>query len=118
MVFMTIFNIYGRILNCLGLKQYQFNTEYAEEKVIEGKYVIDLFKQRHMTGHFAPKKEQQRNDDENSGGRASTETTPNNHDDKVHTFAIEDDIFEERLLSPMDADSKARPSFEEVTGIN
>ena len=48
MVFMTIFNIYGRILNCLGLKQYQFNAEYAEEKVIEGKYVIDLYKQRHI----------------------------------------------------------------------
>ena len=84
--------------------------------MIEGKYVIDLFKQRHLNGQFAPKKE--RNDDENSGGRASTETTPNNQDDKMHTFAIEDDNFDDRLLSPMDADSKSRPSFEEVSGIN
>ena len=44
MVFTTLFGIYGRILNCLGLKQYQFDVDYAEEKVVEGKFAIDLYK--------------------------------------------------------------------------
>lgn len=46
MVFSTVFGAYGRILNCLGLKQYQFDVDYAEEKVIEGKYTIDLYKEQ------------------------------------------------------------------------
>ena len=29
MVILTSLNIYGRILNFIGLKQYSFNTEYA-----------------------------------------------------------------------------------------
>jgi hypothetical protein len=30
----------GRLLNCIGLKQYAFDTDYAEEKVDDGKYII------------------------------------------------------------------------------
>lgn len=64
--------------------------------------MIDLYKQRHINGDLAPKKET--SDDENSGGRVSTNATPNNEDFKAHTFAIEDDgVFDEHLLSPMDA---------------
>lgn len=35
-IFLTGFDCFGRILNCVGLKQYAFDEEYREEKVIEG----------------------------------------------------------------------------------
>lgn len=37
----TIFNIYSRILNCIGLKQYSFDNEYTTEKLDDGKYLIE-----------------------------------------------------------------------------
>lgn len=40
-IFLTFFDCIGRLLNCAGLKQFAFNEEYAEEKVIEGKAVIE-----------------------------------------------------------------------------
>mmetsp|Transcript_23177 Transcript_23177/g.22652 ORF Transcript_23177/g.22652 Transcript_23177/m.22652 type:complete len:185 (+) Transcript_23177:1274-1828(+) len=44
MVLLTVFNIYGRLLNFFGLKQYQFDTDYTEEKLDEGKLLIDQHK--------------------------------------------------------------------------
>lgn len=41
MAFMTLFNIYGKILNCIGLKQLQFGTEHTQDKIEEGKYIIE-----------------------------------------------------------------------------
>lgn len=41
MVLLTIFKIYERVLNCFGLKQYAFDEVYAEEKVVEGQFVIN-----------------------------------------------------------------------------
>ena len=79
--------------------------------------MIDLYKAANLN-QLKPKHE---SDDELSGGRVSTETTPNHLDkDKMQTFPIDDNNFEERLLvSPNEhSDSKTRPSFEEVTGIN
>lgn len=81
--------------------------------------MIDLFKKRNLNTQLTSKKETNE-DDEQLSGRASTETTPNHLDqDKAQTFPIEDDLFEERLLSPMEAgQANNRPSFEDVTGIN
>ena len=31
----------GRILNCLGLKQYKFDSEHTEERISHGKELID-----------------------------------------------------------------------------
>jgi|LauGreDrversion4_2_1035121.scaffolds.fasta_scaffold137510_2 hypothetical protein len=68
MVFMTVFDIYGRILNRFGLKQYQFDVDYAEEKVIEGKYAIDLYKEQVMNIAPTDFKFKVENDDEVSVG--------------------------------------------------
>lgn len=43
MIFMTALDCLGRILNCIGFSQFAFNEEYKEEKVIEGKAVIERF---------------------------------------------------------------------------
>ena len=40
-ILMTAFDCFGRLLNCAGLKQFAFNEEYAENKVIEGQAVIE-----------------------------------------------------------------------------
>eukprot|EP00347_Sterkiella_histriomuscorum_P011527 403372114 len=44
MVILTAFNIYGRILNCIGLKQYAFDPDQAEERVEEGKFIIEKYR--------------------------------------------------------------------------
>ncbi len=44
MVVMTIFNVYGRVLGCLGLKQYQFDQDCQEELEEDGRYIIEQFK--------------------------------------------------------------------------
>jgi hypothetical protein len=31
-------------LNCIGLKQYAFDSEYAEEKVEDGKFIIEKYR--------------------------------------------------------------------------
>ena len=33
--------IIGRILNCIGLKQYKFDMEHTEERISHGKELID-----------------------------------------------------------------------------
>jgi len=43
MVLLTACNCFTRMLNCVGLKQFTFDEEYAEEKVTEGKAVIERF---------------------------------------------------------------------------
>lgn len=111
MVFLTAFGVYGRILNCLGLKQYQFDVDYAEEKVIEGKYTIDLYKEQvlKLTPYDLNKEQQNINVViEEVSSHHSTETTPN----ALETKEIVLDDLEEKLLSPQNK------SFEEVTGIN
>ena len=40
-ILLTAFDCFGRILNCVGLRQFAFDEEYAEEKVIEGNTVIE-----------------------------------------------------------------------------
>lgn len=42
-IFLTVFDVIGRVLNCVGLKQYSFDEDYAEERVIEGKQVIERY---------------------------------------------------------------------------
>lgn len=42
-ILMTAFDCFGRVLNCIGLKQYSFSEEYKEEKLIEGKAVIQRY---------------------------------------------------------------------------
>lgn len=45
MLFILFINIIlGRVLNCLGLKQYNFDVDYAEEKVEEGKFLIERYR--------------------------------------------------------------------------
>lgn len=44
MVLMTLFNVYGKVLGCLGLKQYQFELEGKEEMEGDGRYIIEQFK--------------------------------------------------------------------------
>lgn len=44
MVFLTAFKIYGRILACLGLKQYSFDQEDKDELSEDGKYIIEQYK--------------------------------------------------------------------------
>jgi hypothetical protein len=48
MVILTITNCRRRILNCIGFEQYDFNEDYAEGKVIEGKQVIERYKKEIM----------------------------------------------------------------------
>ena len=43
-ILLTVTDCCGRILNCIGLKQYAFNEEYTEEKVHEGKSVLENWK--------------------------------------------------------------------------
>ena len=43
-VFLTVTDCCSRLLNCIGLKQYAFDDEYTEEKVHEGKNVIESWK--------------------------------------------------------------------------
>lgn len=47
MILLTAFDCFGRMLNCIGLKQYAFDEDYAEEKVIEGKAVIERYQRYH-----------------------------------------------------------------------
>ena len=35
-IFLTALDCYGRLLNCIGLKQYAFDENFTEEKVHEG----------------------------------------------------------------------------------
>ena len=42
-IFLTVFDVIGRVLNCVGLRQYAFDEDYAEERVIEGKQVIERY---------------------------------------------------------------------------
>uniref|UniRef100_A0A7S3MI77 Uncharacterized protein n=1 Tax=Favella ehrenbergii TaxID=182087 RepID=A0A7S3MI77_9SPIT len=45
-VFLTAFDCYGRLLNCVGLKQFAFDEHFAEEKVIEGQGAIERYHKR------------------------------------------------------------------------
>lgn len=45
-ILLTAFDCFGRVLNCIGLKQYAFDENFAEEKVIEGRSVIERYHQR------------------------------------------------------------------------
>jgi hypothetical protein len=45
MVLLTAFKVYGRLLNCLGLKQYGFDQNEQKELAEDGKYIIEQFKQ-------------------------------------------------------------------------
>ena len=36
----NIFNIYGKVLSFLGLKQFQFTEDFDDEKIEEGKRLI------------------------------------------------------------------------------
>lgn len=44
MVALTAFRIYGRLLSCLGLKQYSFEQEDQKELADDGKYIIEQYK--------------------------------------------------------------------------
>jgi hypothetical protein len=48
MVIINEFICLGRILNCIGLKQYSFDNEYADEKVEEGKYLIERYRSERL----------------------------------------------------------------------
>lgn len=49
MVFLTAFKIYGRILNCVGLKQYSFDQEDRKEQAEDGKFIIEQYKAEVLT---------------------------------------------------------------------
>ena len=61
MIFMTAFDCWGRILNCIGFSQYAFNEEYKEEKVIEGKAVIDRYLREQNEKSTSPSSEDDKN---------------------------------------------------------
>lgn len=42
-ILLTAFDCIYRLLNCVGLRQFSFDEDYAEEKVIEGKAVIERY---------------------------------------------------------------------------
>jgi hypothetical protein len=44
MVFLTAFGIYGRLLSCMGLKQYSFDSDYRKEQAEDGKFIIEQYK--------------------------------------------------------------------------
>jgi hypothetical protein len=44
MVFLTVFKVYGRLMNCLHLKQYGFDQNEQMELANDGRYIIDQFK--------------------------------------------------------------------------
>jgi hypothetical protein len=44
MVALTAFRIYGRLLACVGLKQYSFEQEDQKELADDGKYIIEQYK--------------------------------------------------------------------------
>lgn len=44
MFFMTLFNIYGRMLRCFGLNRYSFDSSGLKEHVDEGKHIVEEFK--------------------------------------------------------------------------
>ena len=43
-IILTVTDCCGRLLNCIGLKQYGFEELYTEEKVQEGKTVIENYR--------------------------------------------------------------------------
>ena len=43
----------GRILNCVGLKQYSFDTDHTDEKITDGKCIIEGYK--YETGKMSEK---------------------------------------------------------------
>jgi hypothetical protein len=44
MVLMTGFRVYDRILSCVGLKMYSFDTQGENEQAGDGAYIIEQFK--------------------------------------------------------------------------
>jgi hypothetical protein len=44
MVVLTVLNLYGKLLSCLGLRQYAFDNDYQEEKIEEGKAIVEAYK--------------------------------------------------------------------------
>ena len=46
MILGTACDCMGRLMNCIGLKQFAFDEQYAEEKMIEGKAVIERYHKR------------------------------------------------------------------------
>ncbi len=44
MVLLTAFRIYGRLLACIGLKQYSFEQEDQNELADDGKFIIEQYK--------------------------------------------------------------------------
>ena len=52
MVFLTAFKIYGRLLACIGLKQYSFSADDQEEMASDGKYIIEQYKQEVMQTRY------------------------------------------------------------------
>ena len=44
MAFLTLFNIYGKVLNCLGLNRYKFGGSSTHEHIEDGKAIVEEFK--------------------------------------------------------------------------
>lgn len=45
-IFLTLFDCFGRLLNCIGMKQFAFDETFHEEKIIEGEAAIDRYHKR------------------------------------------------------------------------
>ena len=45
-IFLTLFDCFGRLLNCIGMKQFAFDETFHEEKIIEGEAAIERYHKR------------------------------------------------------------------------
>ena len=48
MVLLTAFNVYGRLLTCIGLSRFQFGFLETGDMVDEGQYIIDNYKNENL----------------------------------------------------------------------
>lgn len=44
MILLTLFGLYSRLMSCIGLRLYAFDNEYHEEKVEDGKKIIETYR--------------------------------------------------------------------------
>lgn len=44
MILLTIFNLYSKLMNCIGLRLYAFDNDYQEEKIEDGKKLIENYR--------------------------------------------------------------------------
>lgn len=84
MVFMTAFNICGRFLSCLGMKQYSFDYDHTEEKILEGKHCIDTYRK-------------------NKFAVFSSMTSDEYPSPKINTAQVNEDYNQYHMYSPVDS---------------